>query len=260
MTSDADESWAQTFNVMRSALLRGDRAVSGAKIEQWLDYQRWLAIEAPYKVVIPFRLAILKAFKEHWERLKRRSENPKIQLRLRRDIHGMLTAIKTSAILHKAQRKKDARGRIVATVGDYRNAHASFDEGLASLYKLKTPVTALAVVKAIEEMGATEEDSVKVTVSYADVSEGSALVGVGATPLIASLMRRTVVFVTSWSTNSAGYGRTTPREYTIGRSSEAIEAEIKAGVGSGVFPPAESGENCLRKGTHPLGTTVQAVQ
>ena len=165
MTSDADESQEQTLAVVSNALLAEERDVSDAEIAPWLDYQRWLVIEAPYKVVIPFRSAISEAFKEHWERLKERGENPKIQLRLRRDVHGMLTAIKTSAILHKAQRKKDARGRIIATIDDYRHAYEAFDEGLASLYKIKTPVTALAVVKAIEEMGATEDDGVKITVS-----------------------------------------------------------------------------------------------
>jgi hypothetical protein len=123
MTSDADESQAQTINVVMNALLTEDRNVSEAEIGQWLDFQRWLALEAPYKVVIPFRRAISEAFTEHWEMLKKRGENPKIQLRLRRDVHGMLAAIKTSAILHKAQRKKDARGRIIATVQDYKHAN-----------------------------------------------------------------------------------------------------------------------------------------
>jgi hypothetical protein len=85
-TSDADESWQQTANVVLNALLTEDRAASDAEVEQWLDFQRWLALGAPYRVTIPFRKAISEAFGEHWERLKSRGENPKIQLRLRRDV------------------------------------------------------------------------------------------------------------------------------------------------------------------------------
>ena len=230
---------------------------AGRRVEQWLDFQRWLALEAPYQVAIPFRLAILKAFKEHWEKLKRRGENPKIQLRLRRDVHGVLTAIKTSAILHKAQREKDARGRVVATIDDYRHAYEAFDEGLASLYKVKTPVTALAVVKAIEGMGATDEDSIKVTVSSLMSKLGISGRGAAADRLNDAEDRGFIKLIDKFG----GYGRTTPREYTIGRSSRDIEADIKAGVGSGVFPPIESVKNYFSVGgPHRLGTAGQQVQ
>ena len=165
MTSDADESREQTLAVLSDVLSMEGRGVNDEEIEPWLDLQRWLAIEAPYEVAVPFRWAIKEAFDERLKQAERRGENPKIQLRLRRDVHGMLTAIKTSAILHKAQREKDARGRIVATIADYRHAHEAFDEGLAHLYKTKTPETALAVVKAIEDMGATDAIGVRVTVS-----------------------------------------------------------------------------------------------
>jgi hypothetical protein len=259
MTSDADESAKQTIAVVLNALLTEDRDASEAEIEQWLDFQRWLALEAPYRVAIPFRSAISEAFKEHWERLKQRGENPKIQLRLRRDSHGMLTAIKTSAILHKAQRKKDARGRIVATVDDYRNAHEAFDEGLASLYRLKIPLTALAVVKAIEEMGATEEDSAKVTVSRLMSKLGISGRGATAEPIRDAEDRGCIKLVDKFG----GYGPTTAREYTIGRSSKTIEAEIEAGVGLGVFPPADSVDSRTQKEDSPVrynGTTGTAEE
>jgi hypothetical protein len=72
---------------------------------------------------------------------------------MRRDIHGFLTAIRTSAILHKAQREKDEKGRIIATLDDHQHAHEAFDPGLAALYKTAPPVTTIAVVRAIEAMG-----------------------------------------------------------------------------------------------------------
>ncbi len=236
MTSDADESQGQTLAVLSEALSVEDRDVSEAEIEQWLDFQRWLMTEAPYEVVIPFRKAILKAFNERWEEMKRRGENQKIQLRLRRDVHGMLTAIKTSAVLHKAQREKDASGRIIAMIDDYRHAYEAFDEGLARLYKVKTPETALAVVKAIEEIGATEWDGVKITVSALMLKLGITGRGATADRLKDAEDRGFIKLVEKTS----GYGRTTPHEYLIAKSSEKIEADIKAGVGLGVFPTPEN--------------------
>ena len=79
-----------------------------------------------------------------------------LQLRMRRDISGLISAIKTSAVLHKAQRDRDAKGRIVATIDDYRHAHEAFDEGVSSLYGVKTRKEIIAVVRAVEEMGAKD--------------------------------------------------------------------------------------------------------
>ena len=165
MTSDADESAQQTLAVLADALSNEGREVSEAEVERWLDFQRWLMIDAPYRVIIPFRQAILAAYNKRLKAVEARGEKPNIQLRLRRDVHAFLTAIKTSAILHKANRGTDSDGRIVATIDDYRHAHEAFDEGLARLYKIKTPDTALAVVRAVEAMGATPTFGVKVTVS-----------------------------------------------------------------------------------------------
>jgi hypothetical protein len=256
MTSDADESVKQTVAVVLRAILAEEHEATDEEVASWLDYQRWLALEAPYKVAIPFRKAMSEAFKEHWERLKERGENPKIQLRLRRDVHGMLTAIKTSAILHKAQRKKDARGHIIATIDDYQYAYEAFDEGLSSLYKIRTPVTALAVVKAIEEMGATESAGVKVTVSALMSKLGISGRGACADRLWDAEDRGFIKLVDKF----CGYGKTTPREYTIGKASSVIEADIKAAVGSGVFPPPKSLKHTASKQPLTGGTAVQQVQ
>ena len=204
MTSDADESQKQTLAVLSDVLSVEDRDVNDTEIEQWLDFQRWLMAEAPYEVVIPFRQAVRLAFNERWEEARRRGENQKIQLRLRRDVHGVLTAIRTSAILHKAQREKDASGRIVATIDDYRHAHEAFDEGLARLYKTKTPETSLAVVKAVEEMAVGAGIGVKVTVSSLMLK-----LGIRALSQIASKTLKTVASL-SLSISLAAMGARQP--------------------------------------------------
>jgi hypothetical protein len=47
MTSDADESAQQTLAVLADALSNEGREVSEAEVERWLDFQRWLMIDAP---------------------------------------------------------------------------------------------------------------------------------------------------------------------------------------------------------------------
>ena len=49
-TSDADESAQQTLAVLADALSNEGREVSEAEVERWLDFQRWLMIDAPYRV------------------------------------------------------------------------------------------------------------------------------------------------------------------------------------------------------------------
>ena len=165
MTSDADESSKQTLDVLQGVLSGEDRSVDKAEVGRWLDFQRWLELNAPYDVVVPFSGDILAAYKKRLGEIEARGEHPRVKLRIRSDIHGFLTAMKTSAILHKAQRKTDFIGRIVASLDDYRHAHEAFDGGLGRLYKVKAPETALAVVRAVEAMGATRDAGIKVSVT-----------------------------------------------------------------------------------------------
>ena len=244
MTSDADESAQQTLAVLADALSNEDRDVSAAEVEKWLDFQRWLMIDAPYRVIIPFRQAILAAYNKRLKTVEARGEKPNIQLRLRRDVHGFLTAIKTSAILHKANRGTDTDGRIVATIDDYRHAHEAFDEGLARLYKIKTPDTALAVVRAVEAMGATPTLGVKVTVSALMAKLGITGRGAANDRLRDAEDRGFLRLVEA----PGGYGRASPRIFEIAKPSEEIAGEIAAAVAPGVFPSPDEVENEVRRG------------
>ena len=241
MTSDADESQEQTENVIEAALTDEDgedKETVRAEIDQWVDYQRWIALDAPYDVSIPYRPAILRALRAQRQAAKDRGEKPKFKLRIRRDIHGFLTAIRTSAILHKAQREKDEKGRIIATLDDYQHAHEAFDPGLASLYKTASPVTTIAVVRAIEEMGATSTKSVKVTVTALMEKLGISGRGTANERLRDAEERGYIKLVEK----QGGYGRTTPREYTIEKYAVEIEQETQSSFGSGVFPSREAVE------------------
>jgi hypothetical protein len=175
-------------------------------------------------------------------------EKPNVQLRLRRDIQGFLTAIKTSAILHKANREMDESGRIVATIDDYRYAHEAFDEGLARLYKIKTPETALAVVRAVESVGATPTFGVKVTVSALMAKLGITGRGAASDRLRDATDRGFLKLVEP----AGGYGRTSARLYEIAKSSEEIARDTAERATPCVFPSPDEVENEIAKGgEHP---------
>src|SRR6185312_2783262 len=52
-------------------------------------------------------------------------------VRFRRDVGALFSFVKASAILHQAQRKLDADGRLVATEADYAAAYPIFSKVLA---------------------------------------------------------------------------------------------------------------------------------
>jgi hypothetical protein len=232
LTSDADESPEQTFDVLADVLSGEERSVDKAEVATWLDFQRWLELNAPYGVVIPFSEDILAAYKKRLAEIDARGEHPRIKLRIRRDIHGFLAAIKASAILHKAQRQTDSIGRIVASLDDYRHAHEAFDGGLGRLYKIKTPETALAVVRAVEAMGATRHVGVKVSVT--NLMDKLGITGRGtANDRLRDAEERGFLKLVE---TAAEYGRTSARVYKIGRSSEEIAKNLATSETPGVFP------------------------
>ena len=81
MTSDADESPEQTLDVLADVLSGEDRSVDKAEVARWLDFQRWLELNAPYDVVIPFSGAILAAYKKRLAEIEARGERPRVKLR-----------------------------------------------------------------------------------------------------------------------------------------------------------------------------------
>ena len=231
--SDADETGKQTQAVLAGILARDFRRVDDEEIRPWLDFQRWLETDAPYDVEIPFRPAILEAFNELWDEIRT------VPLRIRRDVNALILAIQTSAILHKAQRERDAAGRIIATLDDYRHAHEAFDSGLASLYRTKVPDTALAVVRAAEAMGATDVIGVKITVSGLMTKLGITGRGVAASRLNHA---EECGFLKLVDTGKGG-----ARTYELGKTSAEVAALIESGgAGQGVFPTVEAVEAVLK--------------
>ena len=83
----------------------------------WHDFQRWMAL-GPIDAVISFAPEIA-------------AKIPPSMVRFRRDVGSLFSFIKSSAILHQAQRKVDDKGRVVATLADYKVAYSIFSKVLA---------------------------------------------------------------------------------------------------------------------------------
>jgi hypothetical protein len=236
MVCDADESLAQTKAVIKQNW--GQKwltMVSNAEIETWRDFQRWLEFEAPYDVVVPFGAAIYDAFLDLIKRVP-----AALQLRMRRDSGCFLTAIKTSAVIHKAQRQTDNQGRIIAELADYRHAWSAFSLSMAGLYGVKVRPELIALVEAAEEIGTKIYDE-------------SALHGVDSTKITVGIMRRALGINSSdvaynrmqealdagmlkQDEDRKGSGRGSPRYFWLLKTSQ----ELKTGVQLGVFPAPSS--------------------
>ena len=239
MVVDADESDQQTRAIIESTLSEREHSVSADELEQWLDFQRWLELGGPYEVNIPFLSAIRRAHGGH----------TKAPLRYRRDIANFVTAIMASAIIHSAQRKRDAHGRIVADLGDYEAAHAAFDRDMGSLYSVNVPDTTKAVVRAIEDMvqherlkGQADEglpaDSAKVTYDGLMTALGINSNDTAGRRLKEALRLGLIEQVEP----PGGFGKTTARRYRVLVHSIDLEKRNSGGV----FPSPDAVRNAMQ--------------
>jgi hypothetical protein len=132
----------QTAAVLTGLAARATGAVdTSPDLAQWHDLQRWIAL-GPNDAVIPFASQIAKAI-------------PPSMIRFRRDTNQLFTFIRASAILHQAQRQKDDRGRVIASVDDYKLAHPLFAKAMAEASGKAVPDNVRAVVALIAERAGT---------------------------------------------------------------------------------------------------------
>jgi hypothetical protein len=81
-----------------------------ADVSSWQALQTWLAA-GPTACVIPYAAQLAELI-------------PPDAVRLRRDFRALLGLIHTHALLHRANRELDAKGRVIATADDYRAVRA----------------------------------------------------------------------------------------------------------------------------------------
>jgi hypothetical protein len=250
MTSDADESRGQTLAVVKRTLLGASAPVSKEEIEVWVDLQRGLEFNAPFDVVVPFAAAIYAAY----EKLINSLPNA-LQVRMRRDISGLIAAVKASAVLHRAQRAADESGRIVAEFADYRHAWNAFNQSVSSLYGVRTRSEVVAVVQAAEALGAMKGgESIKITVAALRKE-----LGINSNEVAANRLKEAMESGALKEDDSKhGIGRGSPRFFELLKTSH----ELRTTPVLGVFPAPHVVKNIFegREGSKTGGQEGQNGQ
>lgn len=136
---ETSDSEAQTQLVLdKVAQLEGEGVEPNLDLERWQNFQRWLAA-GNCRVVIPFARELAKLI-------------PAKSVRLRRDIGQLLRAVKAHALLHRASRTVDAKGRVVAGIADYEVVRNLLADIIAAGAETKMSPTVAETVKAVASL------------------------------------------------------------------------------------------------------------
>ncbi len=108
MTDDSPEQTRAIFETI--ARLEHEDAPTDL-LDEWRQLQAWLASHGPARVSIPDVEALAKLM-------------PNSAPRLRRDFVTLLSLIRAHAALHRATRKENEQGQIVATITTTRRSGA----------------------------------------------------------------------------------------------------------------------------------------
>jgi hypothetical protein len=119
---------------------------------QWHSLQTWL-VGAEHRVALPFGYALAEMMEPS-------------AVRLRRDFGSILELIRAHAVLHQASRGRDAHGRIVATLDDYKAVRELIAPLINEGVDASVPETVRKAVNAIADLGETANQ-----VGYKDVAD-----------------------------------------------------------------------------------------
>jgi Primase C terminal 2 (PriCT-2) len=139
LTLETDDTEKQTQRVLvKVAEIEGGLVGAEADLMPWLDYQRYLAA-GERRVVIPYARELARLT---WGK----------SVRMRRDFGQVLRAIKAHALLHRQHRQRDEKGRIIATVADYKVVYGLMAARLAEGSEVKLRSVVEKTVKAVERL------------------------------------------------------------------------------------------------------------
>jgi hypothetical protein len=203
--------------------LASERATA-ADLSAWQALQEWLGA-GPSSATIPYAAALARQVQP-------------VATRLRRDFRMLLNLIRSHALLHRASRKRDKRGWVVATIGDYR------------------AVRELVADLVAEGVGATVSAPTKATVgAVKQLLDGK---GEGATVSISSLKdalhldkgtvsRRVRVALDAGYLLNLETGKGRPSKLVVG---DPLPAEVE------VLPTADTLEECCSGASVQEGTAT----
>jgi hypothetical protein len=136
---------AQTAAIMTAQAQ--DRADSPVDFAPWHALSDWLA-DGETRITIPYAPSLAKLI-------------PPVAVRLRRDFPQILNLIRAHALLHRATRLLDQRGRIVATLADYGVVRDLAQEFLSDGLGVTVPKIVRETVEAVEALKPSDSEGVK---------------------------------------------------------------------------------------------------
>jgi 5S rRNA maturation endonuclease (ribonuclease M5) len=146
-----DDSVNQTREVFKALAKLEDEVETPIDFDAWHELQEWIASHGETRAVIPFVHALAALV-------------PVGATRLRRDFVTLLCLVRAHAILYQAQREKDPRGRVIATVeADYRPVAELVGELIAEAVEASVSATIRETVAAVAELQEEGADHVSVS-------------------------------------------------------------------------------------------------
>jgi len=129
----------------RQILLRQaqeDERQPARDLSTWHTLQIWLEGQS-HHVTIPFAHDLVRRI-------------PPVAVRLRRDVAALLNLIRAHALLHQANRKKEAKGRVIAELTDYAVVRELVVDLLSEGVERTVSSTVRTTVGAVEELSAED--------------------------------------------------------------------------------------------------------
>lgn len=146
-----DDSPERIREVMLAVALDGDR--EPVSMTDWTALQQYVA-DGPLQVSMSFAATLARNI-------------PPVSVRLQRDLAALLNLIRAHAILHQAARDRDDRGRVVATIEDYRAVHEVVHQLFLEASDAGVPASVRETVEALHTCGpAVYEDGDGVSVAH----------------------------------------------------------------------------------------------
>jgi hypothetical protein len=145
MSVHTDDSPEQTRRIFKAMAELEDGGTAPVDYAAWHELQSWLTRQGESRAVIPFLTGLSELM-------------PIATTRLRRDFPALLSLIRAHAILHRATRDTDERGRIVATIADYAAVYALVADLVAEAADAAVTPAVRETVEAVEELLGTNSD------------------------------------------------------------------------------------------------------
>lgn len=140
-----NDSRAQTKAILKALANEEPEAVD---LAPWIALQSWL--ESGERLVsIPFAGKLADLI-------------PPIAVRLRRDFTSVLSLIRAHALLHRASRDRDLKGRILATLEDYATVRGLVSDYIAEALESAVSATVRETVEAVQALKDLETSPITV--------------------------------------------------------------------------------------------------